>query len=373
LIPLLGKIIQRWSSLSTHIDKTDYSKTGKYEKTCLQASKLLEKPAVQKWVSNTYPIIIIDEVQDLTKSRFGILKGLSEYTTLLVAGDEFQNLDDNNDSSDYIEWLKDNSSYQLLNTHYRTNDEGLLSVAKEIRNGNGFIDFLQKNTFSHDLGNFKLYTCPTWQNMAWVIGFRLFQLVNSDVAILTLANSEKIVEDALQKVKNKPQNLNKKRGTTFGPFKGLSRSKKDEEYAEELISTICDSDDTCLVEELLTKSDNIKDIGIRETFQKYIKRRRKLGYNEIKAAELKDIILNLVRNRRVFGRLNKIKRQILTVHQAKNREFDNVIVLWSFGIGSKVSIDYKRKLLYNAITRAKHSCTVIVLQEKRIKEPPFMN
>lgn len=365
------EIIQRWSSLLCNIDNTDYRNKSKYEKTCLQASKLLEKSVVQKWVSNTYPIIIIDEVQDLTESRFGILKGIAERSTMLVAGDEFQNLDDTNDSSGYLTWLKANSIYQVLNVPYRTNDEGLLNVANALRNGNGIIDLLEENTHSRDLGNFKLLSKPSWQLMAWALGFRIFQLSKEEVTVLTLANSEKIVEDAIQRVKNEKQVLNKKRGLKFGPYTNLRRNKKDEDFADELTSLVCDSDGDILVDDLLSNSEKIEDTGIKDIFQKWLCRRKKIGYSEFKVLEIKEVVLNLVRNRRVYRRTNHIKRQVLTIHQAKNREFDNVIILWSFGLASGVSDDYKRKLLYNAITRAKNSCTVIVLQENRINQPPF--
>ena len=50
------------------------------------------------------------------------------------------------------------------------------------------------------------------------------------------------------------------------------------------------------------------------------------------------------------------KRVMLTVHGAKNREFDNVIVVWPYRVNEKL----KRRLLYNAITRARKHCMVLV-------------
>ena len=50
--------------------------------------------------------------------------------------------------------------------------------------------------------------------------------------------------------------------------------------------------------------------------------------------------------------------EITTIHAAKNREFDHVFVLWNYlVIGTE---EKKRRLLYNAITRAKISCTLLV-------------
>ena len=39
----------------------------------------------------------------------------------------------------------------------------------------------------------------------------------------------------------------------------------------------------------------------------------------------------------------------MTVHQAKNREFDSVIILWPYEVAG--TADRQRRLLYNAVTR----------------------
>ncbi|HBB16115.1 MAG TPA: hypothetical protein DCZ97_03615 [Syntrophus sp. (in: bacteria)] len=61
----------------------------------------------------------------------------------------------------------------------------------------------------------------------------------------------------------------------------------------------------------------------------------------------------------------------MTVHQAKNREFDSVIVLWPLQIQG--SSERHRRLLYNAVTRAKKQVIVIVQDPKkdRLGKPPF--
>lgn len=59
----------------------------------------------------------------------------------------------------------------------------------------------------------------------------------------------------------------------------------------------------------------------------------------------------------------------MTVHGAKNREFDNVFVLWPAAAGG--SDDQKRRLLYNAVTRAKERCIVLVQAAVHMDLPPF--
>jgi superfamily I DNA/RNA helicase len=73
-----------------------------------------------------------------------------------------------------------------------------------------------------------------------------------------------------------------------------------------------------------------------------------------------------VHNWRAFGR-NSTRYQVLTAHSAKNREFDHVFVFWTFK-GESWSPSLRRRLLYNAITRAKLDCTVLVLGDKKRTE-----
>jgi superfamily I DNA/RNA helicase len=60
----------------------------------------------------------------------------------------------------------------------------------------------------------------------------------------------------------------------------------------------------------------------------------------------------------------------MTIHQAKNREFDSVIVLWPYEVAGVV--DRQRRLLYNAITRAQRQAVVVVQNPARLQQPPFV-
>jgi hypothetical protein len=60
----------------------------------------------------------------------------------------------------------------------------------------------------------------------------------------------------------------------------------------------------------------------------------------------------------------------MTVQQAKNREFEGVVVLWPYQVGGDT--EHKRRLLYNAVTRARRWCTVILQNEELLTAPPFV-
>jgi ATP-dependent exoDNAse (exonuclease V) alpha subunit len=61
----------------------------------------------------------------------------------------------------------------------------------------------------------------------------------------------------------------------------------------------------------------------------------------------------------------------MTIHQAKNREFARVLILWPMSMASNPEM--QRRLLYNAVTRAQKQATVIVQDPKRspLKDGPF--
>jgi hypothetical protein len=72
---------------------------------------------------------------------------------------------------------------------------------------------------------------------------------------------------------------------------------------------------------------------------------------------------------RHFSRLNRRRLKAMTVHQAKNREFDGVIILWPYTVAGEA--EQQRRLLYNAMTRAQRWCTVIAQGETILARPPF--
>ena len=51
--------------------------------------------------------------------------------------------------------------------------------------------------------------------------------------------------------------------------------------------------------------------------------------------------------------------EVTTVHGAKNREFEHVFIFWGYRLPPP---ETRRKMLYNAVTRAKRKCVLLVLQ-----------
>jgi superfamily I DNA/RNA helicase len=74
--------------------------------------------------------------------------------------------------------------------------------------------------------------------------------------------------------------------------------------------------------------------------------------------------------RRRYGAVDRGEFVAMTIQQAKNREFDHVVVIWPYTIPN--NDEQKRPLLYNAITRAQRSCLVLVQARELLEAPPFI-
>jgi hypothetical protein len=94
-----------------------------------------------------------------------------------------------------------------------------------------------------------------------------------------------------------------------------------------------------------------------------------LGRADFSRVEVEAVVARHVTLRRQYGSNSQLRLRAMNVHQAKNREFDGVVVLWPYQVGGDA--EAKRRLLYNAITRAKRWCTVVVQGQNIPHLPPF--
>lgn len=106
-----------------------------FDRTCLDAARLLELPDVASWVAASYPLVVVDEAQDLDPYRFRMLRALSAACCVLAAADEFQNLNGDIDTAPIMSWLRGAERPTALQQIRRTSQDGLLRVAGALRNG----------------------------------------------------------------------------------------------------------------------------------------------------------------------------------------------------------------------------------------------
>ncbi|MCG6111065.1 MAG: ATP-binding domain-containing protein [Paracoccus sp.] len=96
---------------------------------------------------------------------------------------------------------------------------------------------------------------------------------------------------------------------------------------------------------------------------------RVTGQSIFEKDQLVSFVSDAVRNNTRLGFKKSSKIKVMSIHGAKNREFDRIIVFWPQSATG--SDEHKRRLLYNAMTRAKSHCTVIVLGQERLNSAPF--
>jgi hypothetical protein len=129
--------------------------------------------------------------------------------------------------------------------------------------------------------------------------------------------------------------------------------------------------EACSVQDaLVALAPHCSTTAVRDTRDWIVRRRRVLGIAEVTAAQIRGQLNRTLAGYRRHGTSAPRSLSAMTIQQAKNREFDHVIVLWPFTVPN--DNEQKRRLLYNAITRAQRSCHVLVQGQPLLDAPPFV-
>jgi hypothetical protein len=83
------RLTRRWQRLAVCLGHALPAEED-YDATCALAVALLERECVRAWVSLSYPTVIVDEAQDLSRERSLMIKALARSSMILLALDEFQ-------------------------------------------------------------------------------------------------------------------------------------------------------------------------------------------------------------------------------------------------------------------------------------------
>jgi AAA domain len=120
-------VLRRWHALA------GLTPEG-FEAICDACGGLLENPQIAKWVSATYPIVVIDEAQELAPCRLRIVQALAAHTDMFAAADEFQCLNEAVDTAPFMAWFR-TGNVTLLHRVRRTSRPGLLEAGISLRHG----------------------------------------------------------------------------------------------------------------------------------------------------------------------------------------------------------------------------------------------
>lgn len=340
---------------------------------CCLAASLLEIEAVRQWVARSFPLVLVDEAQDLDEHRLRILQGLSPSCQIVAAADAFQCLHDGRDTAPLIGWLEGVGQTHRLTQVRRTTQQGLLAAALAVREGRDVKAVLTANTFnkrtSWNGAGFRLQdTAATQANtglLAWTIANDISQRQGL-VVILTPDGSNAIVRAALATVETRQ--WTRKNGTTFGPYPH-TWDRHDNEEAYALLADVPLPDTASFADFRALLTPLVGHAPVARTLSRMDRLRRAHGQAAFTAVRVREFVEDAVRNRSRLGFRQARGHRVMTIQRAKNREFPNVIVLWPHTATG--SAEHQRRLLYNAITRAQNHCTVIVLGQGRLNTPPF--
>ena len=111
--------------------------------------------------------------------------------------------------------------------------------------------------------------------------------------------------------------------------------------------------------------------GPRQGLRRWIERQTRVGgRTTFTAEEIRCAARRIHQRSRAYRRVRGGGVRAMTIHQAKNREFHSVIVLWPYEVVG--TMERQRRLLYNGITRARRRVLVVVQNPSRLDQPPFV-
>jgi hypothetical protein len=338
-----------------------------FDETCRLAALLLRQADVQRWVAGRYPIVVVDEFQDCRDGRLAIVQALATTCDLLLAADEFQDLS-GEVGTPAVEWLRTAGSPVDLAQIHRTDDQQLLVAADALRTGrklavgwgSGFSLVAAQNP---NVGAAHIARAIHWSKGASLVVLSPTGPARSAFVRAVLARlAEKPFEEKAKKAKGKAPK-------TFGPYvlPWERSSEASDDALKHALNLPVHLDQEVTVPGF---SSDQHLPGRYEVEQWFAHCRRVRGQTSFTVAEVHEAISRSVQHHRAHARPSR-RIRAMTIWQAKNQEFDQVVVLWPFevqGDGERL-----RRLLYNAVTRAKKKAVVVVqdFNGNRLTKPPF--
>jgi len=320
-----------------------------------QTIQLLKFNSVRNYISNSYPYIVIDEFQDCAEKLLGIVKQLSYSTNLLIASDQFQQLSDP-ENLEGMQWIRE-SQFE----HYDLNSSGV----KRTTNNKILLTATCLRTNTLIVGpKIKIYPCPSIKGgkfplAEYQLKFNIHcNIVHGNIAIISPTQNCGFVSQLLNSL-SKPYTFKKSPFKTIGPYNQLLGTDGNVDI-DELIKDLPRSP---ITKNGLKELKSNKLFVLNKCAERILKRLSLRNQESISYDEFYYVLRQTAHTYDNFYRgENRARIIFTTIHGAKNREFDNVIVLWPYNVQSDLL--QKRKLLYNAITRAKRNVVVIVQHRK---------
>ena len=347
------RIYRRWRGLATALG-VPATIEGEFDAVCDAAGLLLEQPDVRSWTAMSFPIVLVDEGQDLRPQRLRMLVALSGATHALIAADEFQCLDQALRPNPLVAWLQNAAVPETLVQVRRTNVGGLLAAATAIRssqapvNGQGF-RILQPGV-SVPLAATLLANAIAWRQ-------------GGDVAVITPALQGGYAQSVIARVGQGPCGQQQN-----GPY-AIHWEGTDRDETQRIVGALQLPAAPTAAEVFAALRALPASGPARATIDWINNQIHAVGRLAFTREEIEAVIARNVALRSQHGGGGSHLFNAMTVQQAKNREFEGVVVIWPYQVGGDV--EHKRRLLYNAVTRAKRWCNIIVQSQNILGAAPF--
>lgn len=335
-----------------------------FDERCEAATRLLALDNVRSWVCRRFPVVIVDEMQDVREARLSIIQRLSETAFVIVAADEFQDLHTVGDNA-AVAWLRGNSTPRVLTQNHRTTCGDLLASAAELRGAQPLVDRDRCKVLSAANPNAAagMVAC----NLVW------FGIRGTVLLTPTGPDSSTFVRKVIERLQAKPIKPGALKGAEVGPFLFDWESHASSD-AGRLVDGLNIQQGAVEVD---TRTLCIPQ-AIRggRSLQEWVDRQRRVfGRDRIGVEVLKEEAGRVCQQLRAMRVIGDGKLAAMTLHQAKNREFERVIILWPYEVSG--AAEKLRRLLYNGITRAQQRAAIVVQNPptgnpNRLTIPPFV-
>jgi len=323
------------------------------------STELLKSKTVKAVIQESYPFVMIDEFQDCHGPLLDFVKALSTCSALIVAADDFQLLESSVNGCPAVEWLQTkegegNTQCTQLITCHRTSVQNILEAARCLREniratGETIPVICCPN---HGPAAFKIIEALIYNSGDW----------QGSTALICPSH-----DDFLQKVLDSCDSQLKKKN--FKPISWFHECAAREERKNLHNCLGLGSQDSCN-KGWTAPTGNLAPFATQVVTrtQRFSRLR---GIRDIPYSVVARHVDTVVHERRAYCGYSP-KRIVTTVHGAKNREFDNVIIIWPYKVPSDA--EQKRRLLYNAITRSKRNCMLLVRGNlKRVQDDPVLS
>ena len=324
------------------------------------AADLLGEADVGRTVRSTYPIMIVDEAQDCDPSLLAVVKGLALATRIICAADAFQELGGSGSGGELEGWFQQHGEVRLLSEQFRMSDPALLRTASAIRDGTPLSNGIAIEGARSD-----------GQAAFWIRAQVHWDGWKGRVALISPVGPERapFVRRTLERLKGR--DAKKKQPPAPFQWEGAARYQTDD-LMSRVLEVLEGRQFVPHADALALASDGALAPDVREVLRRASRRARLRGEEGPSSEELEMAATLLAHTRRISALGDEGSwRRAMTVYQAKNREFDYVFVLWPYQVQGDV--EKQRRLLYNAVTRAKKGARVIVQggRQQLSKNPMF--